>query len=252
MTQQLKPILADTTLCAIVRDEMINPAQLPGKSGIRSFVESHVPFVEQAVIVDTGSIDGTRQELEQLQSEFPNLHVRDHKFDGYVNSRNASIADVKTKYILVLDTDELLVHGQAKRLSENLSKVKLGEQDKLALSFEILGITPRGDVNLGGGNPERFFLNSKRLKFDSEWGRGIWEYLFCISGDGVIRRMYSNQVASVSPYIKLYHFEPGNIGALSLKNENWYDSGYNKGLSPSKVPHFKKWKAPNPARIKFR
>nr|MBP7708770.1 hypothetical protein [Candidatus Pacearchaeota archaeon] len=64
-TQTLKPqtekrtILPDTSLCAIVRDEIINPAQLPGKSGIRSFVESHVPYVEQAVIVDTGSVDGT-------------------------------------------------------------------------------------------------------------------------------------------------------------------------------------------------
>ena len=54
--QERKAVLPNTSLCAIVRDEMMNPA-----GGIADFVDSTVPFVEQAVIVDTGSLDGTRQ-----------------------------------------------------------------------------------------------------------------------------------------------------------------------------------------------
>ena len=250
-TQITPPVLKDTTLCAIVRDEMMNPAQLPGKSGIRSFVESHVPFVEQAVIVDTGSVDGTRQELEQLQAEFPNLEVRDHKFDGYVHSRNASIAGVKTRYILVLDVDEVLETGEIQRLSENLSNLDLDEEKKLAISFELRQVSYSGRTNFRSGNSDRFFLNSKRLKFDSEWSRGIWEFLFFVSRDGIPRRLHSGQTTSVSPDLVLYHFAPGNQEALGLKESYWYAEGYTNGLSPAKSKHFEKWKAQNTHRTDF-
>src|SRR3989338_10813740 len=84
-------ILPNTALCAIVRDELMNPA-----GGIENFVRLNVPFVEEAIIVDTGSIDGTREALEELQVQYPNLRVVDHKFDGFANSRNVSLKQAKT------------------------------------------------------------------------------------------------------------------------------------------------------------
>ena len=54
-------VLPDVSLAAIVRDEIMNPA-----GGIVDFVESVIPFLEEAVIVDTGSVDGTREALEEL------------------------------------------------------------------------------------------------------------------------------------------------------------------------------------------
>jgi len=62
--------LSDVSLCAIVCDEMKNFA-----GGIDSFVESIVPFVEEAVIVDTGSIDGIRERLEEMMSKYKTLKV---------------------------------------------------------------------------------------------------------------------------------------------------------------------------------
>ena len=76
-------ILPDTSICAIVRDEIMNAAK-----GIVDFVESTVPFVEEAVIVDTGSKDGTREALEELSAVYPNLRVLDRPFDDYASSRN--------------------------------------------------------------------------------------------------------------------------------------------------------------------
>ncbi len=67
MTQ---PILPETSLCAIVRAEMMNPS-----GGIVNFLESTVPFVEEAIIVDTESIDGTRDALEKFKRKFSNLRV---------------------------------------------------------------------------------------------------------------------------------------------------------------------------------
>ena len=85
-------VISDTALCAIVRDEMINPA-----GGIVDFVDSTVPFVEQAVILDTGSVDGTKEALEELNSKYPNLTVAHDKFRGYAQSRNQALGLVETK-----------------------------------------------------------------------------------------------------------------------------------------------------------
>lgn len=55
-------VLPNTSLCSIVRDELMNPA-----GGIKDFMECIVPYVERAVIVDTGSLDGTREVLEEAK-----------------------------------------------------------------------------------------------------------------------------------------------------------------------------------------
>jgi len=98
--------LEDTCLCAIVRDEKINPA-----GGILDFVESTVPHVDRAVIVDTGSVDGTREILEECEGRYSNLKIYDKKFRGFSDARNYSLKKGKgsnAKYCFVLDADERL------------------------------------------------------------------------------------------------------------------------------------------------
>lgn len=241
---QTTPILTDTTLCAIVRDEILNPAQLPGKSGIRSFVETHVPLVERAIILDTGSIDGTRQELEQLQAEFPNLNVKDRKFDGYDSSRNASIKHVKTKYILVLDVDELLPLKQARRLAESQESNPLSLTSKPAFYFDLMQVSKGGSVYDMTNHNARCFLNHPKLKYISLGG--LWE-LLQIDWSAIS----SSRSVHLDPELKIYHFASGVPRGNQIKKEEWYNDGYKKGKSPAKMPHFKDWKAPNRFRIKY-
>ena len=120
-----KAILKDTSLCSIVRDEKMNPA-----GGIRRFVDSHVPFVEEAVIVDTGSIDGTREILEEMSGKYSNLKIYDKKFRGYANARNFSLKKAGAKNALILDADEVLTHKNPgddfKELGKALGESRLG------------------------------------------------------------------------------------------------------------------------------
>jgi glycosyltransferase involved in cell wall biosynthesis len=112
-------MLKEVTLAAIVRDELMNAA-----GGIVDFIESTVPFVEHAVIVDTGSVDGTREELENLKKKYSNLEVYDHRFDGFANSRNYSLSKVQTEYTLVLDADERLASWDFDHLTSTLERKK--------------------------------------------------------------------------------------------------------------------------------
>lgn len=80
-------VLPDVSLAAIVRDEMMNPA-----GGVEDFIRSTVPYVREAIVVDTGSLDGTREKLEELQAEFLQLKVYDHDFRGFADIQDGSPA----------------------------------------------------------------------------------------------------------------------------------------------------------------
>ncbi|MBP7708242.1 glycosyltransferase [Candidatus Pacearchaeota archaeon] len=262
-------ILPDTSLCAIVRDEMINPAQLPGKSGIRSFVESHVPYVEQAVVVDTGSVDGTRQELEQLAAEFPNLRVYDRPFDNYVYARNHSLTLVPTKRALVLDVDELVREDNFRKLleiyKETFQFVHFGTND-----VEAEGYLSPGSI------PPIKLVATKNATYRGNV-RGLWEFVhFSNNGPENRSRLYVGRLKIMDPgvfdassQITIFHFQPGKEEISSefaekmrrekgvcaqdphiLKKFNWYDAG-NFSEPPSKREGFKYWKQPNPHRGRY-
>ncbi len=225
-------LLANTTLCAIVRDEMMNPA-----GGIQDFVDSVVPFVQRARIVDTGSLDGTRQYLEDAKKRYAHLDVLDHPFNGYAPSRNVSIQDVTTDWILVLDADERLMPSDF----EELGKEREFLPEAIAFSFDFLTVSPL-DVNervdISGNNP-RFFSSRKNIFYDNL----VFE-IPCLRGDPVPREKSK---------VKIKHFISD---ARILKSKDWYEPLKRGDLpfatAPSSIPSFGQWKAYNPQREKYR
>jgi glycosyltransferase involved in cell wall biosynthesis len=231
-------VLKDISLCAIVRDEKMNPA-----GGISRFVESHVPFVEQAVIADTGSIDGTREILEEMQSRYSNLKVVDIPFRGYADARNRAMKHVETKRILVLDADELLTHEKPTNDWRDLRRV-IEQNPNKTYEFEVMAIPP-------SGNNYIFYDTSSLRLFDAStnYVRALWEcpimhqQALCIQG------------------IMIKHFVPSQE-ALKRKKANWYltkkqelsDKEYIKHFqtSPSQVKGFAEWKAFNPLRDNYK
>ena len=226
-------ILPDTSLCTIVRDEMQNPA-----GGIRRFIDSHVPYVEEAVVVDTGSIDGTREVLEELQYKYPNLRIFDRKFKGYADARNHSLKHVDTKYALILDADELLTHKKPQNdfqiLGDFMGRCKAG-----SYYFMFHNLFFPGDVGiLIPYHGSRLFDFSKRRKYENE----VWETL------------EDNKDEVNVEGIKIKHFLPPSEG-IALKGSNWYSSfdclGVLSSRSPSQTDGFQQWKAYNPRRDDF-
>ncbi|MCR4327705.1 MAG: glycosyltransferase [Nanoarchaeota archaeon] len=219
-----KVVLPDVSLCAIVRDEKVNPA-----GGIKRFVESHVPYVEEAVIVDTGSIDGTREVLEELELKCKNLKVYDRKFIGFADARNFSLSKANTKYALVLDADELLTHKTPFNDWKIIKNVleKKGE----VYHFSFNHILPSGQLIEPGEWKERLF------KIEGTQFSGI-------CGERHYRRGLESGVS-------IKHFLQSKIPKV-LKWENFYnkleDEIIKKNISPSQVDGFNEWKEYNPRR----
>jgi len=195
-----------------------------------------VPYVDNAVIVDTGSVDGTREILEELESKYPNLRVFDKKWEGYANGRNFSIDKADTANILVLDADERIV-------KEDFTKLKRDLENSQVSSYElpIVYIGWDGIKFKGGGHNPRLFKKGLGT-FKSAIGRP-WEYLRSKEG----RRIYSQTYSEVT----IKHFLSTETGQHQ-KMVYWYDSGaWEKGLSPTQVRGCSKWKQLNPQRPNY-
>jgi len=240
-------ILSDTSLCAIVRDEKINPA-----GGIEKFIESHVPYVEQAVIADTGSIDGTREILEEMQSKYSNLKVVDIPFNGYADARNKSLKYVQTKRALILDADELLTHKKPQNDWKNLKKI-IEDNPSRTYRFLFNLISTEGIIRttLSSHTLRLFDISvSKNHPFE----RDVWEVFELPDGE---KPVYVKGV-----FIK--HFIPSKED-LEIKYDEWYKDNqrlYYKNhpeeliinwqkIPPSMTEGFAKWKKFNPKRNNY-
>ena len=211
----------------------MNPA-----GGIRKFVESHVPYVEEAIIVDTGSVDGTREILEELESKYSNLKIYDHKFKGFADARNYSLEKVNTKYSLVLDADELITNEAPSDEWGRIFYEMKRRPKKKSFFFEFEHVDPNGNYVSSDSWNDRLFI-TKKIEFFGD----VWE----THNYSCIRFNPKWAIA------KIIHFLPSEEDCLK-KREDWYESFESKiagNISPSQIESFNSWKAYNSQRERF-
>lgn len=229
------PVLKGVTLAAIVRDEMINLA-----GGVVDFVERTVPFVERAVILDTGSRDGTREALEKLESTYSHLKVFDREFDGnYSKSRNFSLENVNTDYTLVLDCDERLTRKDFSEIDDLIGKK---EGDK-GYRFSVLYVYSDGKTY-----PQKDCHDIRLFKSDAfRFEKSVWE---------IIKVLPEKNVDIVRIPVNIKHFVASQE-MIETKKREWYhhltalEVGWDKKLrSPTDFISYKKWSKPHPAEVR--
>jgi glycosyltransferase involved in cell wall biosynthesis len=226
-------ILKDVSLCAIVRDEKINPA-----GGIKRFIESHVPYVDEAVIVDTGSVDGTREILEDLSSNYKNMKVYDKQFRGFTNARNYSLKKANCEWVLILDADELITHKKPKDYWNKLKKAINVFKNYSVFEIPFVHLSPTGIKTFVPSWRER--LSKKgALKFKKR----VWE-----------NHNYSCKDNKFLEDILIYHFLPPTDDILT-KMKDYYEKFdeiiIDERIPPSQIKGFQNWKKYNLQRDKY-
>ncbi|MBR9675697.1 glycosyltransferase [Candidatus Woesearchaeota archaeon] len=212
-------VLPDTSLCAIVKDELMNPA-----GGIRDFIETTAPFVERAIILDTGSTDGTFEELEDLRRKHSNLEVVEGSwYNDFGMARNQALEHVETSNVLVLDADERIRKEDFKKLISLLKEKPLGENGLIGYDFGCLNIYYDNVVEVEEDlhNPRLFKKHPMITYFDAVGERlRIGKYLV-IKLDG----------ATIDSETNILHFK-NDIGLKNAKRDyyTWIDE--NKIFDP--------------------
>ena len=99
----MKQTFPDTTCAIMTRHTRMNTA-----GGVELTVRTILPFFDRVEIYDTGSADGSREDIEQLATDFTNLHVASMPWQGFVKSRNKILEKIQTRRIFMIDDDEML------------------------------------------------------------------------------------------------------------------------------------------------
>lgn len=236
-------VLKNTSLCAIVKDEIMNPA-----GGILDFVESTVPFVEEAVIVDTGSMDGTREVLEECRIKYEHLKVCDRPFDNYASSRNFSLAHATKKWSLILDADERLVETDFVTLAK---EQEMYGKEVRGYNIPVYNIYSSGNhVLIRGLNPRLFF------KAGARFHRVMWEKV--VFSSARVKLDCRKSLASIKHFL---HEKEAEIEKMNEWYSTWpvdiavSDRGGFRPFrfdSPRDCPSYSSWKEFNPRRNKYR
>ena len=224
MTAQVLP---QTTLAMIVRDEEMNPA-----GGISRCLDAILPHVEEAVVVDTGSVDNTRKILAEFKEKYPYLRVYNRPFDTFADSRNYSLSLVKTEKALVLDADEIIREKDFEILSKFMR-----EKPAWGYFFTFSNVYPDGSLlrnNLDFMNPRIFGVENVRYENDEN---GTHEDI-----------PFSMSVArTLDSPVDIFHFKPSKEADIK-KKENWYNKREYKTMQPSEAAKKDGWKEFNGGR----
>jgi len=238
----INAVLPDTSLCAIVRDEMINPA-----GGIISFIEAAILHVEKAVIVDTGSVDETLNVLNDMQAKYSHLSVYSRPFKDFASSRNWALDQIKTKNVLILDADE--------RISEeNFVELRniMIENPRRGYNLPIIKCLSDGSTKkLNAANNPRIFRLSDNIIYVNMNGNR-YEVPYLKEWETFMHwplRHATPEVISLE--IPIMHY-CATEESLKRKEDDWYVNVVNRGdaTPPSQVKSFKEWKSMNPHAIK--
>jgi tetratricopeptide (TPR) repeat protein len=118
-------------LCMIVRNEVVF---LP------RCLEAAAPWVDELVVVDTGSTDGTQELARSRGARVVEWAWR----DDFAAARNESLRHARAEWILILDADEFLTEGSGPALRRACAEAAAD-----VVAYEIKIVCPReGDGGL--------------------------------------------------------------------------------------------------------
>lgn len=147
----LEPGENTVSLCMIVKNEERN---------LRGALSSVKPFVQEMIIVDTGSIDKTKE----IAKEFTDKIYDFEWCDNYSAARNFALSKATNKWILFLDGDELIPPETLKHFHEIIKSKEL-----TAILVPVKNIvipTKEKPVNYHYSETYRLFRNRTEIKFN--------------------------------------------------------------------------------------
>jgi len=123
---------------------------------LENFLDSVKGFVDEVVIVDTGSSDSTKEIAKRFTSK-----VFDFEWDDdFSKARNFSISKATKEWILVLDVDEKIDKKDIIKMKDIIK-----ENKKDVLGYRLIQETYSDSKVVGVRGICRLFKNDERIRF---------------------------------------------------------------------------------------
>lgn len=199
-------------------------------------LESVKKFVDEIIIVDTGSTDATKLVAAQFTDK-----IYDFVWcDDFSKARNFAFSKAKGKYVMWLDADDYVSSDNLKKLLKLKQKLKLDDVDAYMLKYE----TAFDDK----GNSTFTYNRERILKND---GTFVWEGAIheVISPRGrvenldiAIKHLNSNKVADPKRNLKIYRKLIKSGKVLTPREQYYYARElYYNGYYKSAINAFTKF-----------
>jgi glycosyltransferase involved in cell wall biosynthesis len=143
------------SLCMICKNE---------KNNMGGLLDDTCPVLEEVVVVDTGSTDGTLEILKEKQKQYPNLRIEHFEWvNHFSKARNYSfsLASPKADWILWLDGDDRVDREKLRRFKDEI--LDDDSVDAWMLDY-VYSTLPDGSPQTILGR-ERFLRSSKRPRW---------------------------------------------------------------------------------------
>ena len=152
--------MASISLCMIVRDE---------EAVLGRCLESVAPAVDEIIVVDTGSVDGTKA----VAAAYTDRIFDFAWVDDFAAARNASFAKATGDYILWLDADDVLLPEDLDALLCLKNRLDQSPADVVMMRYNT-GFDSRG-------NPTFFFDRERLVRRAARpvWYGRVHEYIQC-------------------------------------------------------------------------
>ncbi len=152
--------MASISLCMIVRNE---------EAVLKRCLESVAPAVDEIILVDTGSTDGTKEIAAQFTDK-----IYDFAWvDDFAAARNASFSKAAGDYILWLDADDVLLPEDLDALLYLKNRLDHDPVDVVMMRYNT-GFDSRG-------NPTFYFERERLVRREAGpvWRGRVHEYMYC-------------------------------------------------------------------------
>lgn len=188
---------------------------------IERALDSVVDLVDEMIVVDTGSTDGTMDILRRKRGEFaiglaPELQLFEIEWTGFADARNYSMDRASGDYILILDSDEYISKGH-----EYIREAS-DSPDLIAGKVNVLNQVKSGPVLGERIHQMRLFRNVPEIR---------WEF-------AVHNQIEDNVMAYAKKWMRL-NGKPGGLAAI---NAEIVHTGYDlddKGVVDKYSPRLK-------------
>ena len=211
------------SLCMIVRDE---------ENRIEKTIQSVAGVIDEIVIIDTGSKDGTKEKARSLGAKTFDFQW----VDDFSAARNYSIEKAETEWILILDADEYL--------ETDPGVVRAAISDQSVDAYSLIWDHPNWDIKPFYQLRKTRLFRNKGIRFEGRAHEDLFGTLnpnkWKSIGAKIIHEDKGVDPQKVDLYLSLLEKDVPQTPNLSRHHYNLGVHYYQKGKQSLSEQHFRK------------
>lgn len=198
---------------------------------LNSVMSQQTEYNVQVIVINDGSADSTELLLEKYKA-LPNCMIVNHENRGFSGARNTGLELAEGKYIMFVDSDDILRQDAAEKLMR-----KALETDADVVAGNYITISFDGNRRFKGSKYKEQKVNPRGYLYGQPWGKvykhDLFRNLHFPEGywyeDSIFAQIVwplANNVYTISDVVYEYRNNPKGISHMAGANHKSVDSLY--------------------------